>query len=229
MGAEFDRRERVHAMMERAGLVSPRPKTDVCDTPAEGVSDATAPPYKGRGNPFYLPEERLTLLRVLWRPGQSKRRQRNPPKENPAAVEEESIAPSKASHDRHVRWADDGGRGERPAVKAAAKKKRGNTELEDWARAATKRAQRAASERAQFWNSTASVSVYPRHERFARRGTARREPERDRAREPVVLTTIQRNLNSSIGPAWTSEANGYDLLSEHQLLRHGIYVMKVSG
>ena len=188
-------------MMERAGLVSSRPKTDVCDTPAEGVNDATAPPYKGRGNPFYLPEERLTLLRVLWRPGQSKRRQRNPPKENPAAVEEGSIAPSKASHDRHVRWADDGGRGERPAVKAAAKKKRGNTELEDWARAATKRAQRAASERAQFWNSTASVSVYPRHERFARRGTARREPERNRAREPMVLTAVQRNMNSSIGPA----------------------------
>ena len=46
MGAEFDRRERVHAMMERAGLVSPRPKTDVCDTPAEGVNGATAPPYK---------------------------------------------------------------------------------------------------------------------------------------------------------------------------------------
>jgi hypothetical protein len=119
--AEFDRREREQAMMERAGLVSSRPKTDVCDTPAEGVNDATAPPYKGRGNPFYLPEERLTLERVLWRSGQSKRRQpRNPPKENPAAVEEDSIAPSKASHDRHVRWADDGRGGERPAGKAAA-------------------------------------------------------------------------------------------------------------
>ena len=32
--AEFDRRERVQAMMERAGLVPPRPNTDVCDTPA---------------------------------------------------------------------------------------------------------------------------------------------------------------------------------------------------
>jgi hypothetical protein len=128
-----------------------------------------------------------------------------------------------------VRWADDGGRGERPAVKAAAKKKRGNTELEDWARAATKRAQRAESECAQFWDSTASVSAYPRHERFARRGTARREPERDRACEPVVLTAVQRNINSSIGPAWTSEDNGHNLLSEHQLLRHGISVVKVSG
>ena len=40
---------------------------------------------------------------------------------------------------------------------------------------------------------------------------------------------MQRELNSSIGPAWTSEANGYNLLSEHQLLRHGISVVKVSG
>ena len=44
---------------------------------------------------------------------------------------------------------------------------------------------------------------------------------RDQAREPVVLSTMQRELNSSIGPAWTSEANGYNLLSEHQLLRSG--------
>ena len=132
------------------------------------------------------------------------------PDEQRRAIIGHSIRKAKASHDRHVSWADDEGGSEQPAAKAAAKEKRGNTELSDWARSATKQAQRAESERARFWNDTASAPAYPRHERFARRGTARREPERDRAREPVVLSTMQRELNSSIGPAWTSEANGYN-------------------
>ena len=72
--AEFDRRERVQAMMGRAGVVPLRPITAVCDTPAERADEATTTPYEGRNNPFYLPEKRLTLERVLWRPGQSKRR-----------------------------------------------------------------------------------------------------------------------------------------------------------
>ena len=67
--AEFDRRERVQAMMERAGVAPPRPSTAVCDTPAERADEATTTPYEGRNNPFYLPEKKLTLERVLWRPG----------------------------------------------------------------------------------------------------------------------------------------------------------------
>ena len=61
-------------------------------------------------------------------------------------------------------------------------------------------------------------------------------PRRDRIETgekptPVVMMVEQKevSMNADLGPSWTNEECGYNLLSEYQLLRYGISVLKVAS
>ena len=45
----------------------------------------------------------------------------------------------------------------------------------------------------------------------------------------MVVEQKEVSMNADLGPSWTNEECGYNLLSEYQLLRYGISVLKVAS
>ena len=44
----------------------------------------------------------------------------------------------------------------------------------------------------------------------------------------MMVEQKEVSMNADLGPSWTNEDCGYNLLSEYQLLRYGISVLKVT-
>ena len=86
-------------------------------------------------------------------------------------------------------------------------------------------------------NNSKPMEPYPRWERFARLDSVRYSNQRrdriETGEKPtaVIMVVEQKevSINVDLGPSWTNEECGYNLLSEYQLLRYGISVLKVAS
>ena len=86
-------------------------------------------------------------------------------------------------------------------------------------------------------NNSKPMEPYPRWERFARLDSVRYSNQRrdriETGEKPtaVVMMVEQKevSMNADLGPSWANEECGYNRLSEYQLLRYGISVLKVAS